>query len=196
MDINNKLRSLRKIANENFIPTMKLPTIELLIKYLKEYNPKKVLEIGTSIGISGIEILKNSSAFLTTIEKDENIFLKARENFFECDFSDRTEQILGDCNEILMMMSKKFDFVILDGPKGHNEELTKLILPFLNKNGIIFVDNTNFHDKIKFEGKVPHKHRTIVANMRKFFQFLDDNKNLETTYFDDGDGIAIIKKLK
>src|SRR5690554_4284797 len=110
MDVDKKLKELRAYAQKNHIPVLKEDTAKVLEELIKEAKPKKVLEIGTSIGTSGIVVLVNSQAYLTTIEKNEQAYLQAANNFKDLGFSKRVELILGDCFNELMLMSKEFDF--------------------------------------------------------------------------------------
>ncbi len=195
-DITKELIKLRKFATANNIPVLREESAVILKEWLINTNPRRILEIGTSIGTSGILALAVAkNAYLVTIEKNEQVLEQARENFRRLNLLDRANLILGDCFETLMLMNDNFDFVIFDGPKGHNMELLDLVFPLLSKNGIIFVDNINYHSKVKFEGHIPHKHRTIVRNIRKFIHHIKNNKSISTIFYDDGDGIAIIKKL-
>lgn len=196
MDVLDKLAQLRKFAVEKYIPVLKECTANILKEWLEKTKPKFILEIGTSIGTSGIfslSVAKN--AYLVSIEKNQQVFLMARENFRELGLLDRVNLVLGDCFEVLMLLDDKFDFVILDGPKGHNMELLDLVFPLLNNGGIIFVDNINYHNKIKASGVVPHKHRTIVKSMREFIGYIKNSKDMNVCFYDDGDGIAVIQKL-
>lgn len=192
--VDKKLQELRTYAEKNYIPVLKVESAELLKKLLIEKQPQRILEVGTSIGTSGILALSVTQANLVTIEKDEETLLQAKSNFSELNLIDRAQLILGDCFETLMFMSGEFDFIVLDGPKGHNKELTEIVFPLLKESGIIFVDNINFHDKIKVTGHIPHKHRTIVRNMRDFIDYINNNDKMKVTHYDIGDGIAIIEK--
>lgn len=194
MDIDKKLKQLREYADKNFVPVLKKDAADVLEKWLTIANPKRILEVGTSIGTSGIVALSKTKATLTTIEIDEDIFLEARQNFIVTGLKDRCEMINGDCFEVLMLMEKSFDFIILDGPKAHNMELLALVFPMLEKGGYIFVDNIYFHDKVRAT-TVAHKHRTIVTNMRKFLQYIQEHKEMKTTLYETADGIAIIEKV-
>lgn len=194
MDIDKKLKELRDYANERFIPVLQKSTADILEQWLKKSNPKRILEVGTSIGTSGILMLSRTNAILTTIEIDEDTFLQAWQNFVQTGLKQRCEMINGDCFEVLMLMQKNFDFILLDGPKAHNMELVELVFPMLEKGGTIFIDNIYFHDKVYAE-KVEHKHRTIVTNMRKFLQYIQENNEMKVSLYDIGDGIAVIEKL-
>ena len=65
----------------------------------------------------------------------------------------------------------------------------------LNIGGCLIADNVYFHGLVKMEGKIEHKHRTIVNNLREFLFLIQNDKDLETKVLDIEDGISLSKKL-
>ena len=67
-----KLLEKRKKAKEKGEPILREQSFDLLLKTVEKYKPKKILEIGTNEGLSGIAMLLTSKdAALTGIEIDE-----------------------------------------------------------------------------------------------------------------------------
>lgn len=188
------LTRLRQFAKENFVPIVREKTAELLVEKIKEVNPKNILEIGTAIGYSGILMLNNCNAILTTLEKNEEMFNLATLNFKEAGLNNRVEIVLGDCKNYIENATNEFDFIFLDGPKSHYLEYLPYLLNMLTNNGIIFADNVLFQGLVKGEGEIPKKFKTIVTNLREFLSVLENDKNLLTEIIDLEDGVAIIKK--
>lgn len=194
--VENFVDSLRNEAWKSYIPVMRVKTAKLLSRYIKKYNPKNILEIGTSIGTSGIICLNNCNGRLTTIEIDEDTIEKAKDNFRRCNFYDRAEFVLGDCDQIVFMMDgNKYDFVVLDGPKSHYLELYKMLISLLNDKGVMFVDNVNYHDLTNAQGEPKRKHRTIVKGMKDFLQYIQNDHSVNVTKYDIEDGVIVIVKL-
>lgn len=183
----------REFARANFVPIVRPKTSEILIEKIKEINPKNILEIGTAIGYSGLLMLNNSSANLVTLEKDEKMFNLARINFEKEGVSDRVNIILGDCKDYIEKEEGKFDFIFLDGPKSHYLEYLPHLVNMLNKGGMIFCDNVLFQGLVKSENEPPKKFRTIVNNLRKFLEVVENDKMLNSQVLDIEDGICIIK---
>ncbi len=193
--IDSFVDELRKDAWQKFIPVMRESTAKLLAKYIEVSQPKNILEIGTSIGTSGIICLNNCQGNLTTIEIDEDTQEKAKENFGKCNLLSRAELMLGDCNEIIFMMNgNNYDFVVLDGPKSHYLELYKMLITMLSSKGIIFVDNVDYHHMTNKQGEPKHKHRTIVRAMREFLSYIENDNLVTLTKYDIEDGIVVIQK--
>lgn len=183
----------REFARINFVPIVRPKTSEILIEKIKEINPKNILEIGTAIGYSGLLMLNNSSANLVTLEKDEKMFNLAIQNFEKEGVSDRVNMILGDCKDYIEKEAGKFDFIFLDGPKSHYVEYLPHLVKMLNKGGMIFCDNVLFQGLVKCENEPPKKFRTIVNNLRKFLEIVENDKMLNSQVLDIEDGVCIIK---
>ncbi len=185
----------REFARVNFVPIVRPKTSEILIEKIKEINPKNILEIGTAIGYSGLLMLNNSSANLVTLEKDEKMFNLAIQNFEKEGVSDRVNIILGDCKDYIEKEVGKFDFIFLDGPKSHYVEYLPHLVKMLNKGGMIFCDNVLFQGLVKCENEPPKKFRTIVNNLRKFLEIVENDKMLNSQVLDIEDGVCIIKMV-
>lgn len=191
--------TLEEIANrarEGYIPIIRDNTAQALISVCKEKNPKKILEIGTAIGYSGLLMLQNCQAFLYTIEKDEQRLAEAEKNFKLFGQEARVKLILDDALIALEKLCKdneKFDLIFLDGAKGQYIKYYPLIKKLLNHDGILFTDNIYMHGMVKSEGKIAHKHRSMVVNLRKYIELLKNDKDFTTNFYDIDDGYSISK---
>lgn len=188
------IEELEKYASENYVPIIRPKTLEHLLLHVNKYKPQNILEIGTAIGYSGIQILKccDENATLTTIEKNEKSYFIAKQNFSDFDFGDRVEAILGDAKEVLKTLSdsgRKFDMIFLDGPKGQYVYYLPYLKQLLAQDGSIFADNVLFRGMVQSAEFIPHRNRTIVVNLRKY---LDEvNKVYDSTLYDIEDGFCI-----
>ena len=191
--------TLEEIANrarKGYIPIIRDNTAQALINVCKEKNPKKILEIGTAIGYSGLLMLQNCQAFLYTIEKDEQRLAEAEKNFKLFGQEARVKLILDDALIALEKLCKdneKFDLIFLDGAKGQYIKYYPLIKKLLNRDGILFTDNIYMHGMVKSEGKIAHKHRSMVVNLRKYIELLKNDKDFTTNFYDIDDGYSISK---
>jgi len=123
---------------------------------IKINKSKKVLEIGTSNGYSGIWILKalkETKGKLTTIEFWEKRQSVARKNFEICCPDVEVEPKIGSAiviledllEEIKKGKREKFDFVFIDANKKEYISYFKLIDEMLAENGVILADNILSH---------------------------------------------------
>lgn len=189
------LEELEKYARQNYIPVLLDDTKELLLKTIKDFKPKTILEIGTAVGYSGTLMLSSCDAVLTTIELEEKNIELAKTTFTSNNVYDRVTQLQGDAKEIIKTLNTKYDFIFLDGPKGQYINYLPYLKELLNDGGIIFADNVLYRGMVESTEFIPHKKRTIVVNLRKYLNEVTTSNDLETTLYHIGDGVAISKKI-
>jgi predicted O-methyltransferase YrrM len=107
---------------------------------------KQVVEIGTSIGYSGIWFclgLQQTGGKLTTFEIDAGRATTARANFKRAGVEDSVTIIEGDAHEKVAQLEVPIDLLFLDADKeGYLDYLTKL-LPKVRPGGLIVAHNMN-----------------------------------------------------
>ena len=192
------LSQLEKFARERYIPVMLDDTKELLFETVARDQPKRILEIGTAIGYSGIVMLSASpEATLNTIELDEQTAKLARKNFDEFGVSDRVNIFVGDAREIVRLLTGSYDFIFLDGPKGQYEAFLPYLTDLLEIGGTLVCDNVLYKGLVEH---VPddkrHKHITVARNMRAFLDDITNNPHYETVLHRIGDGVTVSTKIR
>ena len=91
------LIELEKYAQINHVPIIQKDGLEFIINYIKENNFQSVLEIGTAIGYSAINMaLINKNIQITTIERNETMYAEARKNIRKFNLQKQITLILGD----------------------------------------------------------------------------------------------------
>lgn len=194
-ELMEKLAFEIEYARENYIPIIRDKSAEYLYNFVKEHNIKSVLEIGTAIGFSGSIILSAGAESLATIEINEKSFLVAKKTFEKLDFTNKVNMYLADAKDIikkLMLDGKKYDMIFLDGAKGQYINYLDTLKCLLNDGGYIFADNVLLHGMVEMEGVIPKKKRTMVVNLRKYLEAIN-NPPYESQLIRLEDGIAITK---
>lgn len=193
--------NIKNYAEKYAVPIMRPETSKLICNFVKTETPKNILEIGTAIGYSGILMLENSSAKLTTIEHNKEYIKQAKLNFKKHKLKKRVKIIDGDCLVALANMASKnryrnsFDLIFLDGPKAQYDKMLELIILLLKNNGTLIVDDVLFHKNLSENGTVSRRFKTIESRLNKFIENCKnhpkfskfDIKNIE-------DGIIFAKK--
>lgn len=197
LNTDERLISLREKSKQRDIPIIRDKSFNLLLTVVSMLSPKSILEIGTANGCSGIGMLLEApSARLTGIEINEDIVLEAKQNLKDFGLSDRARFFVGDANEIIPQLTGKYDFIFLDGPKGHYKQYLPWLLPLLNAGGVLFADNVLFRGLVDGTQKGSKRNNTIIYSMRAFLEEVSKDKNLKTTVLDIEDGVSISLKIK
>ena len=117
---------------------------------VKISNTKKILEIGTFTGLSGLTMSLSlpSDGKLVTLDKNaernkiaSNFFKKAKQE-------SKIKTIIGPALESLSSLKKKeqkFDLIFIDADKENYKNYYNQSLDLLEKNGLIIVDNVLWH---------------------------------------------------
>ena len=125
---------------------------------LKSINAKNILEIGTSVGYSGLwfadAVLSNtqSEGQIITIDRVKIKIDNAIQNFKEAEVCSLIKIKEGEARKILREIKEEFsenyfDFIFIDADKESYIEYFDLCLPLVRKGGIIGADNILFPER-------------------------------------------------
>ena len=125
---------------------------------LKSINAKKILEIGMSVGYSGLWFADavmsstQSDGQIITIEREKFKIDKAAQNFEEAGIDSLIKIREGEAKKILHEIKEEFgenyfDFIFIDADKESYIEYFDLCLPLVRKGGIIGADNILFPER-------------------------------------------------
>ena len=183
---------MRKQALERGIPVADDETLQYLLVMLAATKPKRILEIGTAVGLSSVAmLLACPDARLTTMELEEDRYLEAKRNFADFGVSDRVNAYLGDAGEILAMMNGEFDFIFLDGPKAQYEKYLFDLKRLMKKGSILFADDVLLYGWVSGVEPTPQKRHSIVDKIRSYLEVVTSDTDFVTSVLDVGDGVAL-----
>ncbi len=191
-NIDSELETLRADALVRGIPVADAETLNFLLVALLMKAPKRILEIGTAVGLSGVAMLKACpDARLTTIELEEERYVEAKENFARFGVAERVTAHLGDAGEILAMMDGEYDFVFLDGPKAQYEKYLFDLKRIMKTGAVLFADDVLLYGWVNGKEPTPQKRRSIVEKIRSYLDTIAQDKDFATSIVDIGDGVAL-----
>ncbi|MGK7925263.1 MAG: O-methyltransferase [Spirulina sp.] len=129
------------------------PLILQFLQFLiQATGTKKILEIGTFIGLSAMYFAEALPAdgLVVTIEKFADFADIARINFQKNQFEDKIKLIVGDAFKVLKEqdLGNSFDFIFIDGNKEHYGDYLDFAIALLSENGTIVIDNVTFQGDI------------------------------------------------
>ncbi len=191
-----EIQSLRLNAFKKEIPVSDDETLCFLQTFLAALKPENVLELGTAVGLSGAVMLQTCPyAHLTTVERDENFYNSATENFNKLNLSDRVTAILGDAgDEIEKLDENQFDFIFLDCAKVQYIKYLPRLKKLLKKGGVLVADDVLLFGYVTGEAEVPKKRRMLVTHIKEYLSAVTTDKELYTSVLDIGNGVAMSVK--
>ena len=188
------IQQLEEYAKINNIPIMEHDGIEFLLDYIKNNKVKKILEIGSAIGYSAIRMcLIDESITVTTIERDEKRYKEAVKNIKDFNLKDRINIIFDDAFNV--DLDDEYDLIFIDAAKSQYIKFFEKFKVNLSKNGVIVSDNLNFHGLVHTDKPIESRNvRGIVRKLNNYIDFLKNNEEFDTIFYEIGDGVSISKR--
>ena len=199
-----EISKIKTNAKDYGIPIIRSKSNEYLENLVKKEQPKRILEIGTAVGYSGITMLKASpEATLVTIEHNPDVTKQANKNFAKQGLKNRVNIIYCDCLvELAKMVASKeydeyFDFIFLDGPKAQYDMMLNSLVMLLAPNGTFVADNVLFRGYVNGETTAPTKrYKTIIKRLNEFIESCKNHQKLTNFKLETiEDGIVFAKKV-
>lgn len=154
--------------------------------------PKRILEIGTFTGFSTLCLVEGltSEGEMHTIELRAQDAQTAKNNFTK--LAPKKNIILhqGDAKEILPPLNGPWDMVFIDADKTSYIDYYTIVLPQLNKNGIIIVDNVLFHGDVLQDTVTGKSAKAIQA----FNEYVANDTSTQQVMLTVRDGLTLIRK--
>ena len=191
----SELSSIKIYAKKNSVPIMQDEGSDFICKYILENDVKSVLEIGTAIGYSTIKFASvKEDVQVTSVEMDIDRHIKAKQNVSDAGLEDSITLILADAGKL--ELDEKFDLIFIDGPKAQYIKFFEKYKHNLNENGVIVTDNLSFHGMVE-DLTLIHNYSTkkLVKKIQKYIEFLENNTEFETVFYNFGDKIAVSRKI-
>ena len=189
------IMEMEEYANEHNVPIIEKKSIAFIMKYIKNHNIKNVLEIGSAIGYSAMLMASASQdVYVTTIERDETRYMECLKNVKKCKLDKIINVVFQDALEV-NMGDAKYDMIFIDAAKGQYTKFFEKFKYFLNEGGVIITDNLKFHGHVGNSANIESKNlKSLVQKIESYIDFLKDNEEFETEFFDIGDGLSVSVK--
>ena len=97
-------------------------------------------------------------------------------------------QHLGNALDIIPSLNKKFDLVFIDADKENYINYFEMVVPMMNKGGIILSDNVLWSGKVLEPVKANDKSTQILLEYNKL---LKEDKRVETVLLPIRDGLTV-----
>ena len=155
-------------------------------------RPRRVLEIGTFTGYSGLCLAAGMPADgqLHTIELREADAKLARGYFDRSAFREQIILHQGNALEIIPGLAETWDLVFIDADKPGYEAYFNLVLPRIRENGFILADNIFFHGQA-LEAEPKGKNAKAMKAFNEMIRMREDIDKMVITL---RDGLYLIRK--
>lgn len=160
----------------------------------KIIHPKHILEIGTYTGYAALCLAEGlqKEGTLDTIDINEEL-VEIQEKYFNLSkYATQIKAHLGDAMEIIPALNKSFDLVFIDADKENYINYYKMVVPMMNKGGIILSDNVLWSGKV-LEELNPKDISTKV--LLEYNKLINEDPRVETVLLPIRDGLTVTRIL-
>ena len=194
------LDTIEKKAIEDGVPIIRSETAALLRSLTAALRPENILEIGTAVGYSALQMCQvmPANCHITTIEKYEKRIPEAKENFRKAGEESRITFLEVDADMWLKeLKGKQFDLVFMDAAKGQYLNWLPLLLDLMPVGAVLISDNVlQDGDVVQSRFAVQRRNRTIHSRMREYLYELKHMEEFETAVIPIGDGVTISTRIR
>jgi predicted O-methyltransferase YrrM len=191
------LAEVRDRSKADGVPALSPDAAWLLHVLALAASPRRMFEIGTGYGCSGIHLARALSAdgILFSVERDPKRAAVARSHFERAGFADRVNVMVGEAARLVYKVAGPFDVIFQDGGKDQYEPLLDRLVDLLRPRGILVSDNILWQGDVLpgFREESAHSPAS-TKTITKYSRRLADDPRLETVFLPTGDGVAVSVK--
>lgn len=156
-------------------------------------RPRRILEIGTFTGYSGLCLAEGltDDGILYTIEANDELKPMIEKYFATSPQAHQLRLILGDALQIIPTIDEVFDLVFIDAGKRDYPAYFDLVINKVAKGGIIIADNILWKGKV-----VQEKKDTDTQIIDAFNKKMLADTRLECILLPIRDGLMLMRKIR
>ncbi len=160
----------------------------------KLIRPVNILEIGTFTGYAALCLCEgiNENGQLHTIDIKEELVDFQRKYFDKSPWGSQIVQHLGEAISIIPTLDKKFDLVFIDADKENYINYFELIVPKMNKGGVILSDNVLWSGKVL---EPLQKNDSSTKVLLEYNDLLKNDPRVESVLLPIRDGLTVSRIL-
>ena len=187
------LARMEEEAHREGIPIVDPHEGQLLYLLVKIAGAKRILELGTATGYSGIWLLRaTDGGTLTSYEMDPERARRARANFAEAGFGDKALVLEENAKDGLEKLDARFDVCFIDLLNSfRSEDITKrvveLCLERLDGGALLMADNA------LRQGEVLEPTNQQARNVAFYNEFVAKHPRLESVVIPIRDGLSVAR---
>jgi predicted O-methyltransferase YrrM len=191
------LIEIARTGSEQDLPLVDAEVGALLRVLALAVRARRILEIGTAIGYSGLWLAGALPAdgMLMTMEMNPERIRAARANFERAGLAERVSVIAGDAQRMIAKVAGPFDLIFQDGAKELYVPLLERTVELLRPGGLLVTDNVLWDGEV-VPGFVatPQRDAADTRAIAEYNQRLNAHPQLVTATVPLRDGVAISVK--
>jgi predicted O-methyltransferase YrrM len=187
------LARMEEEAHRESIPIVDAHEGQVLYLLVKIARAKRILELGTATGYSGIWLLRGTDGgTLTTYEMDHERAVRARKNFQEAGFGERALVLEENAVDGVARLDQRFDVCFIDLLNSfRSEDITRrafdLCMERLEPGGLLMADNA------LRQGEVVHPSNQQARNVAFYNDLVEKHPRLESVVIPVRDGLSVAR---
>jgi len=189
------IEEIKKKALREDVPIIKDGGLSFLLDLIKTKNIKTILELGTAVGYSSINMAGIANdIYIDTIEKNQDMYKQAIENINNEGLADRIKVHYMPIEEF--KTDKKYDLIFVDAAKAQYKKYTEQFLDNLALGGVFVYDNMVFHGLVYDLENIKNRNtRSLVKKIITFQKEMQNDSRFDIIFHEDvGDGILVASR--
>ncbi len=161
-------RSISNIAKNAGITSKRARLLFRLVKY---FNPKSILELGTSLGLSTSAIaLGNKESTIKSIEGSRDVASIAQIQFKKFDLKNIHLIVNKFEDELSKLKTESFDFIYIDGNHSFKPTLSyfETLLKFVNSKTVMVFDDIHWSKEMTLAWEEIKKNHNVTVTIDTF----------------------------
>ena len=191
------IEDIKEKALKEGVPIIKDEGLIFLLNLIKENNYKDILELGTAVGYSSMEMAKlDKDIHIDTLEKNIDMYNQAIKNIKDNNLNNQIKVHFGPIEEY--KTDKMYDLIFVDAAKAQYGKYMEQFINNLKPEGKMVFDNMIFHGLIYDVDNIQSKNlRNLVKKIIKFRQLVHNDERFDIMMNDNiGDGILVLSWRK
>jgi len=188
------LETVAREGHATGLPIVHTDTGALLHVLALTMGARRILEIGTANGYSGICLARAlpPDGLFVSIEVEASRAALARANFKRAGLEERANVMVGDAARLVAKVSGPFDLIFQDSDKAVYEPMLDRLVELLRPSGVLVTDNALWNGEV-VPGYVerPEHDEASTRAIAAYNRRLAADARLQTVFLPVGDGVAI-----
>jgi predicted O-methyltransferase YrrM len=187
------LAEMQDHGRRDGIPIVVPETGELLHVLARAARARRILEVGTAIGVSTLYLARalGPGGEIVSFEIDPERHAAAQAYLGRAGVADRADLRLQDAREGLAGLKGPFELAFIDGVKAQYADYLELLLPLLGDGGVLAIDNVLMSGTVAEGRSDGHWTNEQIAQMRAFTQHVLSLPELVGAVLPVGDGVLV-----